>query len=96
MPYLFAGLFNNPVTNWNDQAVFFGKFYELKGRQQATLGVIPADQRLGTNNFPRLHILFRLEIKLPLFMFYRFAQVLIQFQVFSRQILHMLVIELII
>jgi len=49
--HLPAGLFQHPVANLQDHAILFGEGNKVFGRYVAKRGVMPADQRFGTDQF---------------------------------------------
>ena len=77
-PCLPARLAQHPRPEWTDQGVGLGQRDELVWQQQPALGVVPADQRLGTGEAAAAKIKLRLVVQYELAALQRQAQLTLQ------------------
>jgi hypothetical protein len=94
-PGLRARLAHDPLADRDDQADLLGQGDELRGRDEAALGMSPSDQRLGADEPAVRHVHLRLVVQLELVSLERLSKRRLEGQAMERDPAHRPFVELV-
>src|SRR3990172_6026789 len=90
---LVTSVAQNPIVDRNDKAIFLGACQELARSEEATHGMLPAQQRLRADNLAGPECDLRLVMQDELFLRDRFAQFGVEDQGFTSPQVHVRSVE---